>query len=87
MQSRLSALILGDLEDPRKRLAALFGGEVPSTGQPPAPALAWALARLRSTEGRAITTRAAAVRFLRSAEPRLPLKPAVFLVRHAMPRR
>jgi len=82
MQSRFSALLLGDREDPRLRLAALFGSEAPRAGQPPQPALEWArevLAGHPST-----VSEVEAVRLLRAAEPRLLLKPAQLLARHAV---
>lgn len=81
MQGRISALILGDKEDPRKRLMALFGGDMPRGGEPPQPALAWARGVLGSDSQ--IASEAEAVRRLRAAEPRLALKPAVFLAHHA----
>lgn len=82
MQSRFAALLLGDREDPRLRLAALFGGEVPRGGQPPQPALAWAREVLAGHPGP--VSEVEAVRLLRVAEPRLLLKPAQFLARHAV---
>ncbi|HLS63529.1 MAG TPA: hypothetical protein VK060_09135 [Ruania sp.] len=82
MQSRFAALLLGDREDPRQRLAALFGGEVPRAGQPPEPALAWAREVLAGHPG--TVSEVEAVRLLRAAEPRLLLKPAQFLARHAV---
>lgn len=82
MQSRISALLVGDREDPRQRLSALFGGEVPGTGQPPPPALEWARGVLAAQPGP--VSEVEAVRLLRGAEPRLGLKPAQFLAKHAV---
>ncbi|HLS62405.1 MAG TPA: hypothetical protein VK060_03400 [Ruania sp.] len=82
MQSRFSALLLGDREDPRLRLAALFGGEVPGAGQPPQPALEWAREVLAGRPGP--VSEVEAVRLLRAAEPRLLLKPAQLLAKHAV---
>ena len=87
MQTRWSASILGDREDSRERLAALFGGDVPASGQPPEPATTWALRLLRSADGQAVSTQAGAIRLLRGAEPRLTLKAATFLATHAMRQR
>lgn len=84
MQSRLNALVFGDHEDPRRRLAELFGGDIPASGQPPEPALAWAVELLRGEEGRGVTTELEAIGLLRDAEPRLGLKPATFLAKHAL---
>ena len=94
MQGRLSALILGDREDPRHRLVALFGGTAPESGQPPEPALDWARGVLAARRGEASegekvcedqeVSEGEAVRLLRAAEPRLLLKPAQFLARHAV---
>jgi len=100
MQGRLSALILGDREDPRHRLAALFGGTAPESGQPPEPALDWARGVLAARHGEVSedeevskgekvsegqeVSEGEAVRLLRAAEPRLLLKPAQFLAKHAV---
>ncbi|MDR5699667.1 hypothetical protein [Agromyces aerolatus] len=92
MQSRWSAAILGDREDPRRRLAAIFGGEVPVGGQPPVPALAWAERLIGDAgsvgvgrgDGVDVGDEMRAIRRLRQAEPRLTLKAAAFLARHAL---
>ncbi|MFT4135831.1 hypothetical protein [Microbacterium sp.] len=84
MQGRASALVFGDREDPRKRLAELFGGDVPEAAQPPQPAMDWAADLLRGTAGRQITTQLEAIRLFRAAEPRLGLKPATFLAKNAL---
>jgi hypothetical protein len=84
MQSWWSALIFGNREDPRKRLAAMFGGEIPQSGQPPAAALAWANELLDSPEGRGVTTEVEAARLFRSRQPRLLLGPALFLAKHVL---
>jgi hypothetical protein len=75
--------VLGDPDDPRARLAELFGGTVPTSGQPPAPALAWARTVLERTGAPDELT---AIRDLRSAEPRLTLKAPTFLAKHALAR-
>ncbi|MDW4571634.1 hypothetical protein R8Z57_02460 [Microbacterium sp. M3] len=83
MQSEWAAKIFGDRVDPRKRLQAVFGGTVPSSGQPPETALSWArgvLAGAPSAAGDVV----GATRELRRAEPRLTLKAATFLARHAV---
>jgi hypothetical protein len=84
MQSWWSALVFGNREDPRKRLAAMFGDEVPSSGQPPAKALAWASELLESPKGRGVENEIAAARLFRSEQPRLLLGPALFLAKHAL---
>jgi hypothetical protein len=83
MRSRAAAVVLGDPDDPRVRLAELFGGTVPAAGQPPAPALDWARAVLERIGAHDELT---AIRDLRTAEPRLPLKAATFLAKHALAR-
>lgn len=85
MQSIGMAKLFGDREDPRVRLQALFGGSLPSGGQPPEPAVVWAqdvLSRNGSTETHDIVTK---VRELRKAERRLTLKSATFLAQHVGP--
>ena len=84
MQSKLSAAIFGDREDPRRRLAALFGGDVPASGQPPTPAIDWARNALRRSDGRDVEGETAAIRHLRQAEPRLTLRAAAFLAAHVV---
>ena len=84
MQSWWSALIFGDREDPRKRLAAMFGGKVPQSGQPPTAALAWANELLDSPEGHGVKDEVQAVRLFRSKQPRLLLGPALFLAKHVL---
>jgi hypothetical protein len=84
MQGWWSALFVGNREDPRRRLAAIFGGEVPSSGQPPAPALAWAAELLDTPRGRVVKSELEAVRLFRSEQPRLLLGPALFLAKHAL---
>ena len=82
MQSNWAAKIFGDKEDPRVRLQVLFGGAIPSGGQPPESALAWArdvLHRTGSTNADEVTR----VRYLRKADERLTLKAATFLARHS----
>ncbi len=78
MQSILSATIFGDREDPRVRLQALFGGDLPKAGQPPIAALHWGRNVVGDTTDLVIATR-----MLRKAEPQLTLKAAVFLAKHA----
>lgn len=76
----LKKLILGDHDDPRQQLEALFGGHSES-GTPSREALAW---------GRDVVARAgvdpsdqvASVKAMREAEPRLDLKPATYLAAH-----
>lgn len=84
MQGWWSALIFGNREDPRKRLAVMFGGEVPQGGQPPAAALAWASELLDSPEGRLVGNEVEAARLFRSRQPKLLLGPALFLAKHAL---
>lgn len=79
-QTIRAAKMFGDKADPRERLVALFGGEVPKGGQPPAPALAWARSVLGDNPA---GTEAAAIATLRRAEPELTLKAAAFLATHA----
>jgi hypothetical protein len=86
MQATWSAKIFGDREDPRKRLQALFGGEMPAGGQPPRASLDWAVAELQRTEMSAGRDVVAATRYLRRAEPRLTLRAATFLATHAIER-
>jgi hypothetical protein len=86
MQSEWAAKVFGDREDPRRRLQAIFGGEVPTSAQPPAAALTWArdiLARTSQTADRDV---ALVVGELRQAEPRLTLKAATFLAEHLVAR-
>lgn len=84
MQGQMSALVFGDREDPRERLAELFGGEAPASGQPPQPAMDWAVELLRGPAGQRTATELEAVRLFRAAEPRLQLRPATFLATHAL---
>jgi hypothetical protein len=84
MQSWSSALVFGNREDPRKRLAAIFGGAVPQSGQPPVAALAWANELLDSEEGRDVKSEVQAVRLFRAKQPRLLLGPALFLAKHVL---
>lgn len=81
MHSTWAAKIFGDREDPRKRLQVLFGGEIPTGGQPPAPALIWAHSVVPVDVVAAKDT-VAATKFLRDAEPRLTLRAATFLAHH-----
>ncbi len=87
MRSVLLAAILGDKDDPRERLAALFGGAVPPSGQPPESAMRWALEVLGRPDSRTRTGVVASTRLLRAAEPRLTLRAAQFLATHAERRR
>lgn len=85
MQSTRMAKIFGDREDPRVRLQALFGGTLPSGGQPPEGAVTWAhgvLSRTGSTEPQDTVTK---IRELRKAEGQLTLKAARFLAHHVRP--
>ena len=84
MQSTTAAKIFGDREDPRKRLRAIFGGELPTGGQPPEPALAWARAVLAAAPADANRDAVWATKCLRHAEPRLTLRAATFLADHAI---
>lgn len=81
MQSTLAAKIFGDREDPRRRLQLLFGGTIPTGGQPPEPALAWARDVI-PFDGAAAQNTVAATKYLRDAEPRLTLRAATFLATH-----
>ncbi|WP_285137257.1 hypothetical protein [Microbacterium sp. lyk4-40-TSB-66] len=81
MQSERAAKFFGDREDPRQRLAELFGGEVPAGGQPPEAALRWAAVVASPDHGEVVV-----VRDLRRAEPRLTLMAATFLARHLIRR-
>ncbi|SIT85938.1 hypothetical protein SAMN05880545_2424 [Microbacterium sp. RU33B] len=81
MQSTWAAKIFGDREDPRRRLQVLFGGEIPAGGQPPAPALTWALSVVPADIATDKDT-VAATKHLRAAEPRLTLRAATFLAHH-----
>lgn len=83
MQSTWAAKIVGDREDPRRRLQVLFGGAVPISGQPPTPALIWARGILPLQDEPALDM-VAAIKYLRDAEPRLTLRAATFLASHAM---
>lgn len=83
MQSIRSAKVFGDREDPRVRLHALFGGELPAGGQPPHTALEWADATLSRAGGASRSDIVVATRELRAAEPRLTLRAATFLATHA----
>jgi hypothetical protein len=82
MSSTWRARLLGDREDPRRRLHALFGGPAPAAGQPPVRATEWARGVLddRASDRPLDTT--AATRELRQAEPRLTLRAATFLAEH-----
>jgi len=85
MQSTRMAKVFGDREDPRVRLQALFGGALPSGGQPPQPAVVWAhevLGRGGFAKSRDVVTK---VRELRKADRRLTLKSATFLAHHVGP--
>lgn len=82
MQRSWAAKIFGDKEDPRVRLQVLLGGTPPSGGQPPESALLWATDVLRRT-GNTTADVMTQVRDLRDADPRLTLKAATFLARHA----
>lgn len=83
MQSHWSTVIFGDREDPCTRLEDIFGEVSPVVG-PPAAAREWATRTLHEaglTEGCA---ELAAIRCLRSAEPRLTLRTAEYLAEHAV---
>jgi hypothetical protein len=82
MQGIWSAKIFGDREDPRARLHALFGGEMPAAGQPPQAALMWAREVLAEMDAAAAADPVAVTRRLRAAEPRLALRAATFLAAH-----
>lgn len=79
-QTIRGAKVFGDNEDSRARLSALFGGEMPEGGQPPAPALEWARNVLKDHP---TGSDVAAIAMLRRAEPQLTLKTATFLAAHA----
>ncbi|WP_435080978.1 hypothetical protein [Clavibacter michiganensis] len=87
MQSRWAAAILGDREDPRARLHAIFGGPVARSGQPPLAALEWAERTLTEVDPARGVDPVTATRLLRRAEPRLTLKSGMFLAQHAVARR
>lgn len=87
MQSRWAATILGDREDPRARLHAIFGGPAATSAQPPAAALGWAERTLAEADPAREARAVAATRLLRRAEPRLTLRSAAFLAEHAVARR
>lgn len=80
-------MILGDREDPRARLHAVFGGPAATGGQPPTAALAWAERTLAEGDPAQRAEAVAATRVLRRAEPRLTLRSAAFLAEHAVARR
>lgn len=85
MQSTRMAKVIGDSEHPRVRLRALFGGALPSGGQPPQPAVVWAhavLSRGGFSNSRDVVTK---VRELRKADGRLTLESATFLAHHVGP--
>lgn len=82
MQSIWAAKIFGDKEDPRVRLQALFGGALPTAGQPPEPALAWAHEVLRRTADAGESNVVTDIRALRQADSHLTLKAATFLAHH-----
>ena len=77
---RWRRFLFGNKEDPRKELAEIFSGQVPSGGGAPPEALKWARGVLRRHSA---GTEAEAIRVLRKAEPRLSLKSAVYLVKQA----
>ena len=85
LQSTRMARVIGGTEDPRVRLRALFGGALPSRGQPAQPAVVWAHEVLSrggfSNSGEVVTK----VRELRKADRRLTLKSATFLAHHVGP--
>lgn len=83
MQSTWAAKVMGDREDPRKRLQSLFGGGLPTGGQPPEPSLVWARKVLADAHGGATLDAVAATAYLRRAEPRLTLRAATFLAAHS----
>jgi hypothetical protein len=80
-------MILGDREDPRARLRAVFGGPTATSGQPPTAALEWAERTLARADPAREAEPVAATRLLRRAEPRLTLRSAAFLAEHAVARR
>ena len=87
IQSRWAATILGDREDPRARLQAVFGGPAATSGQPPTAALEWAERTLQEADPAHQADVVAATRVLRRAERRLTLGSAVFLATRAIARR
>lgn len=76
IMSKLEHLLSGDLTDPRIELRALFPNADDETQ--PGPALRWATATLKRA-GVDPRDQLRAIATLRSAEPRLSLKPAVYL--------
>lgn len=79
MQNGLAAKIFGDKEDPRQRLQSIFGGSSPEVGAGPV-ALEWAKKTLHDAGVDPAGQKVAAIRRLRSAQPRLALKAAAYLV-------
>lgn len=86
MQGTRAAKIFGDREDPRERLQSLFGGDLPSGGQPPEPSLVWAQSVLRDAQIDAAHDVVTATKHLREADSRLTLKAATFLATHTIRR-
>jgi hypothetical protein len=81
MQPEWVAKIVGDWEDPRRRLETLFGEPPASSGPQPA-ARRWASDVLHQGNIDPDRQQAAAIRLLRKNEPRLTLKTATYLVRN-----
>lgn len=75
-------MLAGDREDPRRQLEELFG-EPPTSGLLQQTARRWAVDVLREGGVNPERQRVQAIRLLRKAEPRLTLKTASYLARHA----
>ncbi|RJT88034.1 hypothetical protein D6T64_11625 [Cryobacterium melibiosiphilum] len=82
MRSEFLAQIFGDRVDPRLRLEKIFGGTSTAAG-PPTPARAWAVRILDEAGIDPALDELAAIRCLLAAEPRLTLRPAVYLAKVA----
>lgn len=72
-------LLLGDRRDPRRVLDDLLGG-TSTSGSPSDEARSWAHAHLARAGIDPAKDPMQAVRLLRQREPRLPLRPATYLV-------
>src|SRR5262249_49052393 len=81
MQPKWSNVLLGDQEDPRRRLEELFG-EPTTSGLPQQVARQWAVDVLERGGVDPRRQQILAIRLLRKAEPRLTLKTAVYLARN-----
>lgn len=77
----MKELIFGDSRDLRQVLKEIFGG-VSTSGSPTVEACGWANSQLKTARIDPVSDPMGAVRFLRRQEPRLRLKPAMYLVKH-----